>query len=436
MKIIKESFTFFIVLSFLLLLTSCGSNNPISSGSSTNLKPVGSSSTISQYQGTTHRDIITSGAIDLLLVSGNLTSKQKALLNLYGAKIEKGSIDEDDPITRTVNHFWDPVHNKPLTDGGDVEALGLGGQKAIDWAKSGDGYMYASAKSNLLAALTTFDSNNSANMSQMGTAMENLGHVLHIFQDMTSVPHTRNDNHAGQLGFGYSGYENFVVAGQYFHPPVSIIIPVNNDGELWQKFTGLAQFTNANFYSEDSIPIAGQAAWRTFTYPALPSGTGYLAGSVVNPLVIAIKDSKTKKIQYTIQDSSNTVHKAYADILVPKAISYSAGVIQYFIQHCVDVTVSNPNLSTGENVTFSVDKVFLGSGNYSYEWHFGDNATGTGAAPGHVYITAGTFTAWVQVKDNANGDIVGVGSLTLNVTESQSDPPNRPTNCPPGWTCQ
>ncbi len=434
MKIIKESYSFLIMIGYLLLLTGCGGNNPVSSGSSS-LKLVGSSPTISQYQGTTHRDIITSGAIDLLLVSGNLTSKQKALLNLYGARIEKGAIDEDNPITRTVNHFWDPVHDKPLTDGGDVEALGFGGQKAIDWAKNGDGYMYASAKSNLLAALTTFDVNNSANMPQMGSAMENLGHVLHIFQDMTSVPHTRNDNHAGQLGFGYSGYENFVVVGQYSPPPVSIIIPVNNDNELWQKFTALAQFTNANFYSEDSIPIAGQAAWRTFTYPALPSGTGYLAGSIANPLVIAVKDSKTKKIQYTIQDSSNTVHKAYADILVPKAISYSAGAIQYFLRHCVDITISNPNPSTGDNITFSVDKVFLGSGSYSYEWNFGDNATGTGATPGHVYNTAGAFTARVQVQDNVSGDIVGVGNLTLNVAESQNNT-GPPTACPPGWVCQ
>lgn len=70
---------------------------------------------------------------------------------------------------------------------------------------------------------------------------------------------------------------------------------------------------------------------------------------------------------------------------------------------------------TGQNIQFN------GSGSYdsdgyitTYTWNFGDGTSGTGAMPVHAYVSAGTYTVTLTVKDN--GNLLGSASTTASVS--------------------
>ena len=341
MRTIKYFSSFICLFAILLTLNSCGRSGPttpVATSTSVSTTPTNPPLTINAYQGSGHKDIITVSAINLLLSSPDLTAKQKTLLLAYRANIEAGSMNEDDPIWRTANHFWDPIHDIPLTDDGIAQSV-VSGQKAIQWAKNGDLFMYDFAESdfkNNIGFYNPYDS--STRLPGLGAAMTDLGHTVHMFQDMTSVPHTRNDNHM-PFGFygGASGYESYVVTGSYSPPQVNTYITITDYKDMWKKFEDLALFTNGHFYSEDTIPVPGQAPWRTFHLPILPAGTGYLGNGIIPILVFADKNDITRQIDYSLDD---VVHQSNADILVPRAISYTAGVIKYFLSLKGDGTIT------------------------------------------------------------------------------------------------
>ncbi|MFA5015643.1 MAG: PKD domain-containing protein, partial [Actinomycetota bacterium] len=54
-----------------------------------------------------------------------------------------------------------------------------------------------------------------------------------------------------------------------------------------------------------------------------------------------------------------------------------------------------------------------------YNWNFGDNSTGTGARPTHIYAAAGTYTVTLTVKDN-NGASSDAKTTTVAVTAASS----------------
>src|SRR5690606_16047028 len=66
----------------------------------------------------------------------------------------------------------------------------------------------------------------------------------------------------------------------------------------------------------------------------------------------------------------------------------------------------------GQSVNFNADATGT---NITYQWSFGDGATGSGKNPSHAYSTAGVFTAIVTATNGAGSTsastLVGVGSL-------------------------
>ena len=68
--------------------------------------------------------------------------------------------------------------------------------------------------------------------------------------------------------------------------------------------------------------------------------------------------------------------------------------------------------NVGQTITFDGSKSTAPTGQTLtiYAWNFGDNSTGTGVSPTHVYSTAGTFTVSLTVTDTSGG----TNSLSTN----------------------
>ena len=69
---------------------------------------------------------------------------------------------------------------------------------------------------------------------------------------------------------------------------------------------------------------------------------------------------------------------------------------------------SDTALMGATNVTFSVSDARDPDGDtLTYAWDFGDNVSGQGASPSHVYNSGGAFTARVTVNDGRGGSATG-----------------------------
>ena len=99
-----------------------------------------------------------------------------------GELIIQASIDEDNPATRALNHFFDPIHGTGINDY----------RSAYEWATnefSGNEFIWRAG----IEAYARGDER---------MAMLVLGHVLHLVEDSSVPDHTRNDPH---IGHGLAG---------------------------------------------------------------------------------------------------------------------------------------------------------------------------------------------------------------------------------------
>ncbi len=168
-----------------------------------------------------------------------LASYRQALL--FGAEHE-----DDDP--RYINHFLDPIYNR-----------GFKGKKlsSLQWASNpyaqGNFTHWINDKNTKLFAYPQDYSFERAVYEYVygdkARAMKSLGHVLHLVEDLTSVPHTRDDSHGGFMLGGASYYENYTSDKKANVRLKSI----PKYGSLRELFYQTALFTNENFLSRDTI---------------------------------------------------------------------------------------------------------------------------------------------------------------------------------------
>ena len=144
--------------------------------------------------------------------------------------------EEEDTPTRWLNHFYDPIHN-----------LGLQFEKrhlsAKDWATNPIAQTdFALGDQSWPRALADY------NDGYREQAFKELGHVLHLIAD-TSVPaHTRLDIHV-LPGDSYEGYvkQNWDEIQKRIDPQFIPVFSLN------QAFDDVANYSNNNFYSDDTI---------------------------------------------------------------------------------------------------------------------------------------------------------------------------------------
>lgn len=117
-----------------------------------------------------------------------------------------GANEEDSPFfppIRSKHHFYDPVHDRPLTI-----AEVIGAEKSPDWALANVGqfssqqYSYANAREYFFRALTK--ASQTERDKNWGLLFQSLGQVIHHIQDMAQPEHTRNDPHLAPSVFGFT----------------------------------------------------------------------------------------------------------------------------------------------------------------------------------------------------------------------------------------
>jgi hypothetical protein len=350
--------------------------------------------------------------------------------------LKSGSTAEDSPACRAANHFHDPL--KPWWQSGmSDEPLWLDikcafwlpkfsnitwatgylspppdGQKQtfttnpdyapVNWDKARDYYYKAlTSTTNLQPPFPPGRDYYFANTFQY------LGNVLHLLQDMAVPAHVRND-FTSHIAFNGKTSSEFVRwfgnhYEYYVQTHTNAVTGITDAAIKYPSFTntrltdfwdtdqyngnnpssglnlGLAEFTNANYLSDSTIPYTLRMPYHMYTYPKIDDPNiqiciDYEPGSTRKRVYLSRKDrgscppiTEARSADHfaalgfwnnfsvkTIIDSvlnldltllatpmslDDNVHKTYANDILPHAVGYSAGLLDYFFRGTIDITV-------------------------------------------------------------------------------------------------
>jgi hypothetical protein len=329
----------------------------------------------------------------------------------------EGGTKEDSPIWRANNHFHDPLKtwDKAGLDSYVIiptippSIYYVNGKSSLLWAQnqSSAGFLYggdwswSKARSLYYEALTAKD--NDTKEQKLTDTFRALGQIMHLIADSSVPAHVRNDIHVFPLeipGLGISvgrptyeswtksnyrnlNYTGITVNQSIFNDAVNLSLAKVPISALWDQdkynstnpevtvggSIGITEYTNANFFSEDTInsknypypridgntPIVG----RTYTSASgqiytreyylknccgeTKGGEGYLL-SVVD--FLDYYRQKYPLLSFALPKIpvlDENVYADYASFLIPRAVGYSAGLLDYFFRGELYVTLLVPS---------------------------------------------------------------------------------------------
>ncbi|WP_342348102.1 hypothetical protein [uncultured Nitrospira sp.] len=288
--------------------------------------------------------------------------------------LKLGSNKEDDE-GRSLNHFHEPIKNKGL------ELPVLGGISAIDWGLNPIGqqkWSWNDARDYYFKALT---SETKADRDEYwGKTFRALGQVMHLLQDSANPSHVRDDLHP--FDDGLHDYMERKSVGSYigggiFSPNPSMLEqggatrsePFSNLFDRNVYFgsnpqatlgtdIGVTEYTNANFFTDDTIPGQGSIFNAEIRYPMVtelvpaPIPSPYLTlprlGSAAFPGSRAAKLTGNQAVAQFLLTNTNldllgqlelddAIYEAQSQNLIPRAVGYSAAVLSYFFRGELEV---------------------------------------------------------------------------------------------------
>jgi len=264
----------------------------------------------------------------------------------------------EDNIPRWMNHFYDPVYNRGLTD----SVLGTW-QKSKDWAQ--DGTHQISALYNPILNTTLADFYAVADPGKLKEtdfswqraitdyvngnqkrAFYSLGHILHLIEDASVPDHTRNDPHPGD-----SPYENYTQKFTLSNPDADFNKKLSNKSpvifsDLNSYFDELAKYSNNNFYSKDRVGI--QSGYQSPQPDYFKLGKdGYSYGFKIDNEFGDYSLLQAKGVFAWASDGTELINfpvimEDYWSRLSTKSVQYGAGVINLFFQE-VEKAKNDPN---------------------------------------------------------------------------------------------
>ncbi|MCK9418016.1 MAG: hypothetical protein M0R70_01400 [Nitrospirae bacterium] len=361
----------------------------------------------------THRDL-TAKAVDNFATNSN--SYLKVILGftdgvssvLNGNTIlwwlTEGSFLEDTPNCRASNHFHNPL--KPWNESAmSDEPLWLDiwcyGWKPwysnIVWATGyqAPGSPVIQRNSQTMGWENAREYYYSALTSPTGTAREinfaktfqAVGQVVHLLEDMAVPAHVRNDFRSHLTYHGITSMNPIKWFGNPFEDYIkgnpdlissatkTIELPAFSNPRVtdyWDtdqigSVLGLAEFTNANYFSDSTIPNNNPTSEHIYTSPQINIDsinqylcTDYLPGSNTPTKYVSRKQCPADQssvdhfaalslINSEVETAGNNpqikevwldnnVHNTYAKELLPRAIGYSAGLLNYFFRGKLGIT--------------------------------------------------------------------------------------------------
>lgn len=396
--------------------------------------------------------------------------------------VKEGAANEDKPITRSQHHFHNP--RLPWNQAG-LGWCSLVCESSIVWSQDqnqivGGKHSWKDARDAYFQALTA--TTQADRDRYFAETFRTLGHLIHHVQDAATPAHTRNDTHIsfGENG-GFGNRDNFhfwvrdngssMIAdlpplpfdkslldqqgGNQFAPlPIARIIDAT-DGDRGALATGynigMAEYSNANFFSDDTVfspnfvfpatsnlephapvidPVTGQT--RTYLHFTANSGgqTDYKVAHIS-----ALKLITNEAVAQTDLFLDDAVMNDYAKKLLPRAVSYSTGLIDHFFR---------TGLFFGGwmgTPPYTIDPSTIGFGHLPAEWFgsYENSALTEHAETGRIVVTihyshsgqSHYFTLMDAVRtfqlDNASGsdftetEVIDLNPMWQQIPEGASE---------------
>jgi len=365
----------------------------------------------------THRDL-TSKAIEKSAlkkyVIGNLGFNEGLEAKFLGKSILRlvrdGSYLEDIPNCRATNHFhnplkpwdqsymsddpgwlgfecssWKPWYSNITWATGYLSPNGPQITRPRQWMGWGDAWDY------YYWALTS--TSNKDRENYLVKTFQALGQVLHLIQDVSVPAHVRNDFTSHYLHYGPDHIKFLRIGNQFEHyikenpqlvaeakaerpefqnPRVVDFWDTDQyrgDNPSTSLSLGLAEFINANYFSEWTIPNNNPDPKHSFLYPAVnrdntvicedfaPGSTDirrYISRRTCPPLSEARKADhfaaislvnvesviRNENISSLKLDLDDNVNHTYAQEILPRAVGYSAALLDYFFRGGIEISMS------------------------------------------------------------------------------------------------
>jgi len=348
--------------------------------------------------------------------------------------IEIGATREDVPATRSLNHFHSPL--RPWTSAG-----GLLGQSSIYWQQNpeqglGGTWSWPIARQRLFEFLTL--PTPAAREQALADTARALGHAMHVIQDATSPAHTREDPH-----LLHDGYEArieelrsssnatlrsrfrafletawtvpstaiFSATGDSRAPaPVARLIDSDRYAGTVPSYSvgadiGVAEYTSGGYVSDDTIFVGGFALPRreslgaaVFDPADTPGARRYFPKNADGDTIghFVAEGALYERLLFRGQlvggfMLDDRVYEDYAARLIPRAVGYSAGLLDYFFRSNFDFTVDVSSADPAKRLlTVSIPPVLTAE------------------------AMDGTFTLYAEDKDGVRSAVAG-GAITTAV---------------------
>jgi len=313
---------------------------------------------------------------------------------------------------RSLNHFHKPT--KLLADAGLTDFTVYNGMSAILWAQDGGAQLDKPEgdwswqtirdyyHKNLIATNEAMEEQNLANL------LRGLGHQMHLLQDMSQPEHVRNNTHMIDGG-GYSGFETWAANNNKIIkkkiltsiPGVSVnltvpfpgdpsLSPVANLSDTRRYFAsqtpsvsydqGLSEYTNANFFSHQTIfaheRFADKPDYKFYSpYPRAastnlqdyidrklaPVAATNIDGKAVKPKIWIKKAGDGETVDHMLREGTfsrfwqraagvgnrfynsfkidEICYKDYAAKLLPRTVGYSSAMLEYFFRGDIQIAL-------------------------------------------------------------------------------------------------
>ncbi|MFZ3090027.1 MAG: hypothetical protein WA240_05305 [Nitrospirota bacterium] len=328
--------------------------------------------------------------------------------------IAQGGVEEDEPLyLRSRNHFHNPSKSwdqAGLTDFGSLSSLGFTPMSSVLWAQDqsdrswidfGGDWSWKKGREYFYQALTASDK--TTREESFAKTFRAVGQIMHLVEDASVPAHVRNDTHIwgdgyeawvrsnhGSLNLSPTAFDSSIL-NETPNPIASIPIAKIFDTD---KYTGtnpstslswgIAEYTNSNFASDDTI----------FTENFNPNHKHYFPYPRYNPdnyEIYEIDIPPNKKRIYIRKKGDGEpierfatagplykylsfdpalqrselkldleVHSDYAKKLIPRAVGYSAGLLNYFFRGDIDM-IPDDTTGTGYVIVNNIDEDMNGT---------------------------------------------------------------------------